>query len=117
MGIQDVYMALGSLVYAIAKADGHLHPMESKAIRQLLEQEPFGDVARCSFTLREFQGETADQAYAFALRHFQTNRIFMDESRKADFLWIAESIAHAHNSVAVAEQQLINRLRADFKTL
>jgi uncharacterized tellurite resistance protein B-like protein len=117
MGIQDVYMALGSLVYAVAKADGHLHPKESKAIRQSLEQELFGNVARCSFTLREFRDETADQAYAFAMRHFRTNRVFMDEARKVDFVCIAEAVAQAKHPVTATEQQLIDRLRADFKTL
>ncbi|MBC3790419.1 TerB family tellurite resistance protein [Spirosoma utsteinense] len=117
MKIQDIYMGLGSLVYAIARADGHLHPLENKVIRQLLEQEPFGDVARCAFTLREFHRETAEEAYAFALRHFRANRVFMDEARKADFVSIAESIARAHNDVSVNEQLLLERLRADFNAL
>jgi uncharacterized tellurite resistance protein B-like protein len=117
MKIQDIYMGLGSLVYAIARADGQLHPLENKTIRQLLEQEQFGDVACCAFTLREFHRETAEEAYAFALRHFRANRVFMDEARKADFVCIAEAIARSHNSISDQEQRLIERLRQDFKTL
>lgn len=117
MSLQDLYMGLGSLAYAVAKADGQLQPAESRAIRDLLAAEPFGDVAGCAFTLNDFHHESAAKAYAWAIRCFQQNLPYLTPVRQKRFLDIATRIAEAHNGVAEAEQLMLEQLRADFHQL
>ncbi len=110
-------MGLGALAYAVAKADGQLHTAESRAIRELLDAEPFGDVARCAFTLKEFQKDSPEEAYQFALRYFQANRRFMDRQRRFHFLRIARTIADAHDNTSDCERALLDRLKDDLDAL
>lgn len=110
-------MGLGALAYAVAKADGQLHSAESRAIRELLEAEPFGDVARCAFTLKEFHNDSPEEAYQFALRYFEANKRFLDRQRKFHFLRIAHTIADSHNDISDCERALLDRLKADLETL
>lgn len=113
----DLYMGLGSVVYALAKVDGRVQLAEMQIIKELLAKVPYGDLALYAFFLRENCGETVEEAYAFAMRRFTNNRKALTELTKKEFVNILIRIAEAHDETSRKEQELIKRFRRDLRRL
>lgn len=113
MTVADLYMGLGSLVYALAKADGLLKAREVSLIRELLRREPNGDVALCSFTVREHYGDTVEEAYQFAMRCFRAYPAGLTEERLQRFSRILEAVARIDGTICEAEHTVLARFRED----
>lgn len=117
MKTPDLYMGLGSVVYALVKADGQLHSEESLSARRLLLEQPYGDLAMQSFQLSEHYGTSPDEAYQFAFRRFAANREAFDVQLKRQFVDILQQIAEADNRVSGKEIDFIKRFRKDLRRI
>lgn len=114
MSVADLYLGLGSLVYALARADGLLQPREISLIRELLRREPHGDVALCAFTARDYHHDTVEEAYQFALRCFRSHPDGLTPDRLNRFAEILEAVARIDGHLCEAENAVLSQFRADF---
>lgn len=117
MPAQEISLGLGSVVYALAKADGCIEPDEANRLRELLTHEPHGDLAWYAFQLHQRYEKSYREAYGYALRRFRNNRDELDESQKARFVRILEQIAAADAEVAKRERVLIDQFQSDLRAL
>ncbi len=59
---QDLYIGLGSMAYALAKMDGRLQPEELTTLRQVLHDEPYGEIAISMINLNDKYSVEAGKA-------------------------------------------------------
>lgn len=111
----DLYMGLGNLVYALAKVDGRIHLPEIALTRQLLGEQPHGELALHAFFLLENCDVPVEEAYTFAMRRFVNNRAFMSELIKKRFVTILQQVAESHEDVSTKEKEFIKRFRRDLR--
>jgi len=113
----DLYLGLGSMIYALAKADGRLQLEEMQLAKEILANEPHGSLALYALMLREDYDETVDEAYAFAMRRFVNQRAQLTEATKKHFIDILQRIANAHGDTSQKEHAMIQRFRRDLRRL
>ncbi|MEZ0483988.1 TerB family tellurite resistance protein [Fibrella aquatica] len=113
----DLYLGLGSMIYAMAKADGRMQLEEMQTAKEILANEPHGSLALYALMLREDYEETVEEAYAFAMRRFVNQRAQLTEPTKKHFVGILQRIASAHDDVSQKEHALIQRFRRDLRRL
>lgn len=114
---QDLYIGLGSMAYALAKADGRLQTEEVILLQQILLEEPHGEVALSVVTLHDRYGVKSEEAYQFAFRRFATNRCELNESLKKKFLGILQHVAESFEGVSRKEQEILRRCRKELTRL
>lgn len=110
-------MGLGSVVYALTKLDGLIQLEEMQTVKEILADEPQGDLALYAFFLRENTDESVEEAYAFAMRRFVSQRRELDEMTKKRFVGILLRIAHAYDDMSRKEREFIQRFRRDIRRL
>lgn len=113
----DLYMGLGCVVYALANVDKRAHADDGQTIRELLAGIPNGDLALSSYRQRERCNETAEGAYALAIKRFVNNRKTLNAIARAQFVNILLRIADANDDVSPRQRELINRFRRDLRRL
>ncbi|ARK13755.1 TerB family tellurite resistance protein [Fibrella sp. ES10-3-2-2] len=113
----DLYLGLGSMIYALAKADGRLQLEEMQLAKEILANEPHGSLALYALMLREDYDETVEEAYAFAMRRFAHQRHQLTEGTKKHFVSILQQIATAHDDTSQKEHAMIQRFRRDLRRL
>ncbi|TAE98224.1 MAG: TerB family tellurite resistance protein [Runella slithyformis] len=113
----NLYIGLGSAVYALVKADGHLQSVESLRARMVLIEQPHGDLAMQSFILREHYDTAPEEAYTFALRCFVTNRKALSKNLKRNFVALMQRVAESDQQVSGKEVEFIERFRRDIQQL
>ncbi len=114
---RELYMGLGSALYALAKTDGHLQPEEAETLRTVLSGEPNGDAVLEAFHVHDQYNVHVEEAYAYAFRRFATSRKALDEATKKRFLQLMEKVVDAHDGVSRKENQFIRRFRRDINRL
>ena len=113
----DLYMGLGSIVYALTKLDGRLQLEEQQTVKELLANIPHGDVALYTFFLRENTDETVDEAYAFGMRRLTDKRAELNEATKKKFVDMLIRVADAHDGISKKEQLFIRQFRRALRRL
>ncbi|WP_460979390.1 tellurite resistance TerB family protein [Spirosoma knui] len=113
----DVSMGLGSVVYALAKLDGHLQKPERDVVQELLAGEPYSDLAICACFLRDNVGETTEEAYAFGLRRMADQRIELTKQTKKRFIRILLRVAKAHEGISREERTFIRAFWQELQRL
>lgn len=113
----DLYLGLGSMIYALAKVDGRLQLEEMQIAKEILANEPHGSLALYALMLREDYDETVDEAYAFAMRRFVNHRAQLTDATKKHFVTILQRIANAHDDTSQKEQAMIQQFRRDLRRL
>ncbi len=114
---KELYMGLGSALYALAKTDGHLQPEESETLKTVLSGEPNGEAVLEAFHVHNQYNIHVEDAYAYAFRRFTTSRKALDEETKKRFLQLMERLADAHDGVSRKENEFIRRFRRDLGRL
>ena len=105
----DVAMGLGSIVHALCKLDGQLHPDETKLACDLLAEGPYSDLAICAMFLRDNVGEPAEEASAFGLRRLADKRVEISQETKKRFVRILLRVARAHEGISREERAFIRQ--------
>lgn len=114
---RELYMGLGSVLYALAKTDGHLQSEETEMLATMLVNEPNGETVLEAFHVHDQYDVDIEEAYAYAFRRFATSRKDLDEETKKRFIQIAERIADAYDGVSRKENEFIRRFRRDINRL
>lgn len=117
MALLDLYMGLGSVLYALAKTDGRLQAEETETVRRILSQYEFGELALHAYEVKESYNVSVPEAYDFALRRFSANRFVMNEGIKKQFVAVLEEVAGAHGGISRKEADLIRQFRRDLRRL
>jgi len=114
---EDLYIGLGNLAYAVAKADGELHKEEEEALTEILEKQDHGDIALFAFKVKQHMNSQPEEAYHFALRRLSANEQEFTEDRQKQFIYVLDQVANASKGTDTKEQRLLERLREDLKNL
>ncbi len=111
MPIQDLYIGLGSVVYALASVDGQLQAEERETLKQLLEQEPYGEIALYTLDWKKRDGEKAEAAYQSGCQRILENKMAFSPQMKAHFLDILRRVAEANEGISREESVVLHRFR------
>jgi uncharacterized tellurite resistance protein B-like protein len=109
MNSPDLLMGLGSVIYALSKIDGKLQKEEIKAVREILLDEPHGDLAVCSFFLRDNFGYSTAEAYELGMRRMAGEGIEINRQTRKRFVNILLRVARAHEGASRAEWEFIRK--------
>ena len=117
-GKANLYFALGELCYAIAKADGTVQREERDRLFELVTQAQQAnhweyDVAHIIFHLLEKEHMPWRTVYDWAIEQLRLYNHYLTPAMKTEFLNVAETIAHAFDSVTIDEQNVLGMLRKD----
>lgn len=110
-------MGIGSVVYALTKLDGRLQLAEMQTVKELLANEPHGDLALHAFFLKEDYGESVEDAYAFGLRRFKANSTKLDDATRKRYVNLLQRVAEAHDDVSQKERDFIHEFRRELRRL
>jgi uncharacterized tellurite resistance protein B-like protein len=122
MSRQNIHMAMGSLAYAIAKADGQIQEQEKEIIRKLAQKEfelndSDNEWIKNMFANLEENQITLEDAYNYALDVLEANRydFDFDQSMKEKCVRFMERIAEEIDGVSTDEQMIIKKFKMDIK--
>jgi uncharacterized tellurite resistance protein B-like protein len=114
---ENLYIALGSAAYAMAKIDGRLQAEELTTLQELLRDDPHGDIALTTFDIKDQYNVPAEEAYQFAFRTLTLHKGRMEQRQQKKFLLVLQQVAEASEGTSRKEQELIYRFRKDLKRL
>jgi uncharacterized tellurite resistance protein B-like protein len=120
MALQNIHIAMGSLAYAIAKADGVIQDEEKIMIKQLAQQEfelsdADNEWISNMFNKLEKDGISLDEAYSYAIDTLESNRYDNDftDSVKKKCISFMEKVSESFDGISGEEQQVIERFKKD----
>ena len=120
MSRQNIHKAMGSLAYAIAKADGQIQEEEKEIIRKLAQKEfelidSDNEWIENMFASLEESKISLEDAYNYALDVLEANRFDFDfdQSMKNKCVRFMERIAEECSGISVAEQLVIKKFKQD----
>jgi uncharacterized tellurite resistance protein B-like protein len=109
MNSPDLLLGLGSVIYALSKIDGELQKEEVNAVREILLDEPHGDMAVCGFFLRDNFGYSTPEAYDAGMRRMTGEGIEINRQTRKRFVNILLRVARAHDGASRAEWEFIRK--------
>ena len=120
MAIQNIHIAMGSLAYAIAKADGVIQEEEKVMIKQLAQKEfelsdADNEWISNMFNQLEKDNIGLDEAYTYAIDTLNANRYDFDftDSIKSKCVKFMEKVSESFDGISGEEQMIIDRFKAD----
>lgn len=120
MSQQNIHIAMGSLGYAIAKADGVIQENEKETIAKLAQKEfELGDAdvewIRKVFLKLEKEHISLEDAYNYAIDTLEANRFDFDfdASVKKKCLNFIERVAESFGGVSYKELSILDKLKTD----
>ena len=120
MSLQNIHSAMGSLAYAIAKADGVIQAQEKKIIKEIAQREfqlENLDIEWIEkmFVKLEQQNTNFEDAYIFAIDTLKANKFEFDfdNSVKNKCIQFMQRVAEAFNDGSASEWNLIERFQKD----
>jgi uncharacterized tellurite resistance protein B-like protein len=124
MALQNIHIAMGSLAYAIAKADGVIQDEEKVMIKKLAQQEfelsdADNEWISNMFNKLEKDGISLDEAYAFAIDTLNANKFDYDftDSVKAKCIGFMEKVSESFDGISGEEQVIIEKFKVDMLKL
>jgi uncharacterized tellurite resistance protein B-like protein len=117
MAQQDLYVGLGNLAYAVAKADGELHKEEEQVLAAILRKQDHGDIAFLAFKIKARMNSSPEEAYQFAFRRFSANIKEFSRRQKEQFFHILDQVVKASQGICAEESMLLKRIRVDLGRL
>jgi len=117
MNSPDLLMGLGSVIYALSKVDGQLQKEEVRAVREILPDEPHGDLAVCGFFLRDNFGYGTREAYETGMRRMSGEGIEINRPTRKRFVNILLRVAQAHGGTSRAEWEFIRQFWRELLTM
>jgi uncharacterized tellurite resistance protein B-like protein len=120
MSRQNIHSAMGSLAYAIAKADGQIQEQEKEIIRKLAQKEfelsdNDNEWIENMFEKLEEDKISLEDAYNYALDVLEANRFDFDfdQVMKQKCVRFMERIAEEFGGISADEQLIIKRFKQD----
>lgn len=115
---ENLYFALGTLGYAIASADGKVHPEEEKKLHAIIKAESATsddtiNISDIIFHVLKRDHTDSETAYKWALDQIRLNSHYLSPEMKLTFLRVAEKVAEAFPPALSSEKKIIDRFRKD----
>jgi uncharacterized tellurite resistance protein B-like protein len=116
--VENLYYALGELVFAIAKADGKIQKEEKEKLHDILHAEfkkhqTDLDVTEIIFHILQKDVVDARTAYDSCVKQIRLNSQYVSEQMKLDFIAVIVKVAQAFSPITSAEEKLINDFIAE----
>lgn len=114
---ERLYLGLGIMAYAVARADGHIDQEERIKLHELVQaetdRENFNyDLAEITFkVLEKYDGYESSELPSLAMKEIEIGKEFLEDDMRTDFCAILEKIARAFHPITKEENKLI----VDFK--
>lgn len=109
MNSPDLLLGLGSVIYSLTLVDGKLQKEEVRTLRDVLAEEPHGDVALCGFYLRQKFDYSVSEAYETGLHRIMREGILLNRETRKRFVGILLKVAKAHDGISRSEREFIRR--------
>lgn len=120
MALQNIHIAMGSLAYAIAKADGVIQEEEKVTIKKLAQKEfelsdADNEWISNMFNKLEKDNTSLDDAYNYAIDTLDANRYDFDftDSIKSKCISFMEKVSESFDGISLEELQIIERFKVD----
>jgi len=120
MAIKNIHIAMGSLAYAIAKADGIIQDEEKVMIKRLAQKEfelsdADNEWISNMFEQLEKDNISLDEAYSYAIDTLDANRHDYDftDAVKTKCVKFMEKVSESFDGISGEELQIINRFKGD----
>jgi len=125
MSKQNIYVAMGSLAYAIAKADGVIQEEEKQLIKRLAQEELLRDEELDTnwiddiFNRLETDKISVEDAYNYAIDVLKANKFEYDfyDSTKQKCIKFMEKTAFSFGGISHNEQSIIEQFKRDVTVL
>lgn len=109
---EQLYDALGELIYAVAKADGIVQESETSRLEELLMEHPWAREIKWSFNYEKGKKNSLEEAYAKALETCKN----YGQSAEYPFLFdLLEAVATASGGITTTEKKIIARFQQELK--
>ncbi len=109
---EQLYSALGELIYAVAKADGLVQEEETSKLDELLLAHPWSSDIKWSFNYEHNKNNSVEEAYNKALETCKN----YGQSEEYTFLFeLLAAIAEASEGIDEKEQSIIDRFQQELK--
>lgn len=119
----EFYKNIGSLFYAIAKADGNLTFEEYTELSRCLERDWFhvGDknleVIKKQFNDLQSENKSADICFKSFVGYLNNNSDLFEKNIRSKILKTANDIAYAFSKINKAELTYVAKLNLEFKKI
>ena len=107
---EQLYDALGELIYALAISDGIVQAEETQKLEELLKQHPWSAAIQWSFNYEKLKGKSLEDAYQKAIS------ICKDYGPSEEYAFLMEAmeaVAQASDGIDAQESHLINRFKEE----
>lgn len=111
--IENLYMALGEVVYAIAATDGKIQREEKEKLHGILKSEFDGhtlnfEPSEIMFSVLQKPITNSKTAYEWALKNIRLNSHYVSENLKHKFIAVVKKVAEAFPPITKDERALID---------
>ena len=110
---EELYDAMGELIYAVALADGFIQKEETDRLKELLLGHPWAAAIQWSFDYEKRKSKALEAAYQKAL---VTCQAYGPNEEYAFLMEVLEKVAEASDGVDEQESGVIDRFRNDLTT-
>jgi len=116
--LENIYMAIGQMAYAIAKSDGEVQFQEREQLEEILSEEfekkvDSANHASIIFRVMEKENLSADQAYDAAMKELKMNSHYLSSAMKKHIIHIIERVAAAYPPITEEEDEFIRKFMVD----
>ena len=125
MSIQNIHVAMGSLAYSIAKADGVIQEEEKKILHSIAQEEfelsdSDHEWITKMFDKLEKDNTSLEDAYTYAMDTLlESNRNDYDftDSIKNKCINFMEKVSYAFDGISSEEKAILDRFKEDVKKM
>ena len=108
----QLYDALGELIYAVAFSDGEIQQSEIDKLESVLAQHEWSAAVRWSFDYENSKHQSVEDAYQKAL---ETCKNYGPTEEDASLFTILDEVAEASNGIDANEAALIARFKNELR--
>ncbi|MCH2084359.1 MAG: hypothetical protein MK226_18320 [Saprospiraceae bacterium] len=109
---EQLYDALGELIYAVAFADGEVQESEVKQLEKVISTHPWAAAVKWSFNYEKSKGKSVEEAYEKAI---DTCKAYGPTEEYVYLFKTLDAVAEANNGIELSEAKLIQRFKNDLK--
>lgn len=114
---ENLYYALGEMIYALAAADGEIQKAEKDNLHDILSKEflpgqPPTAVSEIIFRIFQKDHLSVQDAFERGKRQFELNSHYLSPEMKVHFIKVMQQVAHAYPPVTSEEQRVLNDFQA-----
>ena len=119
---ENLYYALGEMIFALASADGKIQKEEKEKIHEILSNEflpkhPPIDCAEIVFSVFQKDHISVNEAFERSKHEFKLNSHYMSPDMKRHFIKVMQEVAHTYPPVTKEEQKLVNDFQEFLTTI